>query len=124
MNRISVLVRKIPNYNNSSIYHHIDYQRELVNRVKESPGFIDINNYIIKNVKDDNRNRKYIKHYEYNNNLDKLVNITTWTHIDNWYNWYNSNERNNIKQKYNGVIKEEDIIILENKNYLEDFFLL
>ena len=124
MNRISVLVRKIPNYNNSSIYHHIDYQRELVNRVKESPGFIDINNYIIKNVKDDNRNRKYIKHYEYNNNLDKLVNITTWTHIDNWYNWYNSNERNNIKQKYNGVIKEEDIIILENKKYLEDFFLL
>lgn len=119
MNRISVLVRKIPNYNNSSIYHHVDYQRELVNTVVKSPGFIDIKNYVIKNIKDE-----YNQYYEYNKNLDKLVNITTWSNIDDWNNWYNSDERNKLKKKYNGVIKKEDVIILENKNYLEDFFLL
>lgn len=122
MNRISVLVRKIPNYNNSSLYHHVDYQRELVNQVIKSPGFIGIENYVIKNIKE-NKYKNNIE-YEYNNNLDKLVNITTWDNIDDWYNWYNSYERNIIKKKYNGVIKNEDVIILENKNYLEDFFLL
>lgn len=124
MNRISVLVRKIPNYNNSSLYHHVDYQRELVNQVIKSPGFIGIENYVIKNIKENENKYKYNIEYEYNNNLDKLVNITTWDNIDDWYNWYNSYERNKIKKKYNGVIKNEDVIILENKNYLEDFFLL
>jgi hypothetical protein len=121
MSRISVLVRKVPNYNNSSLYHHVDYQRELGNIVVKSPGFINIKNYVIKNIKDD---YKYNQHYEYNTNLDKLVNITTWSNINDWNNWYNSDERNKLKKKYNGVIKEEDIIILQNKNYFEDFFLL
>ena len=47
MNRISILVKKIPNYNNSTLYHYIDYQKELTYAAKKFPGFLNTDSYII-----------------------------------------------------------------------------
>ena len=116
MNRISVLVKKTPKLNNSFIYHYIDYQKELTYAAKEFPGFIKTESYTINELFDEN-NVNY-------DNVKKIINISTWTNVDFWNNWYYSNKRNEIKKKYDNTIKSEEITILKNKDYFDDTFLL
>ena len=115
MNRISILVKKIPNYNNSTLYHYIDYQKELTYAAKKFPGFLNTDSYII--------NELYKKN-DMDDNLKKIINISTWDNIQFWNNWYNSEERLILKEKYNGTIKDEEIIVMTNKNNNDDTFLL
>lgn len=115
MNRISVLVKKIPNYNNSTIYHYIDYQKELTHAVKKFPGFLNTESYEINELSKNNDMEK---------NLKKIINISRWDNIEFWNNWYNSEERSILKKKYKGTIKEEEIIFMKNKNNNDYPFLL
>ena len=115
MNRISILIKKIPNKNNSTIYHYIDYQKELTYTVKTFPGFLNTDSYIINELYEKNN---------IDNNLKNIINISTWNNIDYWNNWYNSKEREILTKKYNGTIKHEKIIIMKNNNNNDDIFLL
>tara|TARA_B110000037_G_C17074218_1_gene487130 strand:+ start:200 stop:544 length:345 start_codon:yes stop_codon:yes gene_type:complete len=112
---IRVICKKVPklviNYNN---------QYEIINK------FYDYNNKLRENVES---YKGYIKSESYYNsnlfnykdtNIDMILTVSEWETNEDMNNWFISNIRNNIFNKYKNIIEKEEIYIIKK----EDIFLL
>ena len=46
-------------------------------------------------------------------NIDSIITISKWDSYKDWNNWYYSDERNEIKEKYKDIIDNENIYVLK-----------
>ena len=90
----------------------VNYMDELNKAVLNFNGFINSENYWISE-------KKYI-----NNSLINVCTISNWENSLAWDTWFNSTIRNNIENKYNGIIKSQNVYDLYVNNSETDYFLL
>ena len=115
---IKILCRKIPNiimkknyYNNFHNDRFFEYCNKLTRNVQTKKGFINSETYYDQNL------------CSYNNKLSSILTISEWKNYHSWDKWYNSNERNKIKNKYKDIIDDEIISVLR-KDFDDEVFLL
>ena len=90
----------------------IDYTNILSETAKNHSGFISSTSYW-KNPLE-----------SYTDQNIEIVSISEWKSLQDWENWYNSENRKEINNKYNKIIKEEKFNVLLKKTHLDDIFLL
>tara|TARA_Y100000589_G_C26881973_1_gene518379 strand:+ start:126 stop:473 length:348 start_codon:yes stop_codon:yes gene_type:complete len=90
----------------------IDYTNVLSETAKTHKGFISSSSYW-KNPIETSSNDKI-----------EIVSISDWKSIQDWDDWYNSDSRKKINNKYQKIIDKENFNILLKKTPLDDIFLL
>lgn len=90
----------------------IDYTNILSEAAKNHSGFISSNSYW-KNPLETYTEQKI-----------EIVSISEWKSLQDWENWYNSEKRKEINNKYIKIIEEEKFNVLLKKTPLDDIFLL
>ena len=91
----------------------IEYTNSLSEIAKHQKGFIESQSYWNYPL----NNSDYNKCYE-------IVTISDWKSIDDWNEWYDSNSRKKIHDRYKEIIHEEDFRVLLTKHVNDDLFLL
>lgn len=114
---IKILCRKIPNIiikkNNNFLKNDrfFEYCNTLTKNVRNQNGFINSETYYDQFLCIDNEK------------LSSVLTISEWKNYNSWNEWYESNKRNKIKNKYNDIIDDEIISILR-KDFDDEVFLL
>ena len=91
----------------------LEYTNSLSDLAKNYPGFITTNSYW-KNSLDYSKD---------NYNLE-LISISEWNTMNDWNNWFTSDDRYRIHMKYQNIIGREEFNILNKKEINDDTFLL
>ncbi len=90
----------------------INYTNDLSQTARNQKGFKSSKSYWSVPV-NDIKDKKVI-----------IITISEWNSLNNWNDWYNSNERNNINTTYKDIINKESFSILKKKLENDDLFLL
>ena len=115
---IKILCKKIPRLivrnnnivNSNLIDSFYTYNSKLKEIAKTMPGYINSESY-----------------FTYYNTIEKqeiVLTISEWNKYYDWDNWYNSNERMELKKEYDDIIDNEIISVLFKNSKEYDTFLL
>ena len=118
MNTFKVLVRKSGLLYNRNPLCFADYMNHLTLNAKLFPGFISSESYWENNL----INNKFYDNYE--NKPAVICTISDWESGEDWFNWFNSEVRADIKNEYASVITDESFSKLYKNNSNNDVFLL
>ena len=118
MNKFKVLVRKSGLLYTRNPLCFADYMNHLTLNAKLFPGFIRSESYWENNL----NNGRFNQNYEDKSAI--ICTISDWKTSDDWYNWYNSEVRAEIKNEYLPVITDETFSKLYKNDMSSDIFLL
>ena len=91
-----------------------EYTNSLSEAAKCSSGFVSSESYWATPV----------SYLDNSHTSMKIVSISNWKSLKDWNNWYNSNKRKEINEKYSDIIESENFDILQKKAPTDDIFLL
>lgn len=107
----SFVYKTVPNcfYKNNKI-HLVEYSNLLSQHVKEQPGLI--------------LHEQFWLSADINATTSSLLCITTWKDEIFWKEWYESQQRQQIKKEYKDLSKKEKIFKSQKKIFTDEIFLL
>ena len=111
-NTIKVLSTKVCDVGNENNLK--DYVKELHEEVENAPGFKDSETYFVP----ESDTSIFLKQGK------KMVTISEWSGFDNWDDWFKSESRTKISEKYKDSIEEESHKKLEYFANKYEMFLL
>ena len=106
----------------SPIIDHIcSYSNIITNKASSYPGFVDTQSYWdlgghFMSTKSDNITNITVD--------NKIITISEWKTIENWFNWFDSEDRKNINKKYDFLDIKTQTSHLFPKLVFEDVALL
>ena len=123
MRPVIVLAKKVGRENGRIGF--ANYVNKLSKKVFYSQGFISTNSYWkCWDFSEGFENKSEIKGGEWNYQAPTLITISQWTSHNDWYQWYHSEERENIKKLFSNDIELEHFTILRKQRKPNDIFLL
>ena len=107
---VRILINKTASQKDNTILSLVDYQNELSRTASSFKGFISSSSFI---------------HADFPSLDNKpICNISLWEHHNDWSTWLNSDERANIKIKYEDILENEEFKILTTRYDFYDIPLL
>ena len=112
INSTKIICKKIPKVLNNTSYQrdlihnfHL-YNQELTKGVNKFIGFRSSESYYNSYVND-----------IHDNHIDCILTLSNWDKYYYWNNWYTSEERNEIKEKYSHILEDEKVYVIKREGY-------